>query len=100
MEFLHLQSANITIALAVIIMVLTCYMLCSTINDKKIAARKIIGSFFSGVLLASGFGIAGLPTRTTFMAGITPTSIWDPIVVVFLATGVVVSAVVFHLLKR
>lgn len=100
MEYLHLQSANITIGLAVIILVVTSYILCSRINDTKLIAKKIAGSFFSGVFLALGFAIAGLPTRTTFIAGITPISSWDPVVLIFLGTATLVSAIVFHLLKR
>lgn len=69
---LHLVSANITIILAILLIIATACLLSSKINEPKIIAKKIAGSFFTGMFLSLAFCISGLTTRTTLFSGITP----------------------------
>lgn len=72
MELFHYLSANITIVIAIILLIVAVCLYRSKKTDFKVIAKKIGGSFCTGLLIALGFGLCGLPTRTIFLAGITP----------------------------
>lgn len=72
MEFLHIESANITIGLGIIIFILTICCLGKKITQKKKAVKIIGMSLLSGILIGIGYGVCGLATRSLIFAGLTP----------------------------
>lgn len=72
MELFHYLSANITIAIAIVLIIVAVCLYRSKLTNPKVIAQKIGGSFCTGLLISLGFGLCGLPTRTIFLAGITP----------------------------
>lgn len=100
MEMLHYPSANISIGLAIIMIIVTSCLLSSRRVDSKTIAKKVAASFFSGVFIALGFCICGQSARSKVILGLTPGTNWDPLIIVFLAIAAVLSSILNKLVNR
>lgn len=89
MAFMHIQSANINIGLACVLLIVSFCLLRSNEEDVKVVLKKMGGSFIAGILLAFGFLVCGLSRRTLVFQSLTPGSNWNPALLIF--TLVVIS---------
>ena len=74
MEFLHMESANITICLGILIFTLNICCNARNIVPRRKAVKIIGVSLLSGILIGVGYGICGLAIRSLVFAGLTPGS--------------------------
>ena len=98
---LHLLSANITILISIVMFVIsTCYIFDELGGDKIQTAKKLLGSFFTGVLMSLGISICGLSMRSRLFEGLTFGGGWDAYLLIFIATVVVANTAIYHLTKK
>ena len=98
---LHLVSANITILISVVMFVISTYYIFDELGGDKIQiAKKLLGSFFTGVFMSLGISICGLSMRSRLFEGLTPGSGWDAYLLIFIAAVVVANTAIYHLSKK
>lgn len=100
MEFMHTASANITIVLSVVLIAVSFCLFRKSIEDKKEIFKKIGGSFISGVLIGLGFLICGLSNRSKLFESLTPTTSWNPLLIIFLSVNITLNFITYHLVFR
>jgi hypothetical protein len=99
MEFMHILSANITIALGVVLIVVTIIFMKSKNKCWKTVGQTVVSSFFSGVLVAFGYGVCGLTNRNVVFNGLIPGKSWDPVLLIFLSTNMIANLAIHSISK-
>lgn len=100
MEFLHIQSANITIFLACVFLVISFCWLRSRNEGTKSVIKKMGGSFFAGILMGLGYALCGLPRRRLVFASLTPGSNWSSSLLIFLVVAITLNFLTYQILLK
>lgn len=100
MPFLHLLSANICIVLSIILLIVSFCWIRSNADKKREVAKKMIGSFATGVLLCIGFNICGLSRRTNIFSSLSPGPNWSPNLYIFMASTIVLNLITYQVIIR
>ena len=69
-------------------------------GDKIQTAKKLLGSFFTGVLMSLGISICGLSMRSRLFEGLTFGGRWDAYLLIFIAVVVAANTAIYHLTKK
>lgn len=99
MEFMHMQSANITIGLGVILIIITSFLMKYKDHPIKVIFKRVGVRFLSGALLAFGCGVCGLTNRNLVFSGLTPGIGWDPVLLVYLSTTIISNLAIHTLFE-
>lgn len=94
MQFMHVLSANITISLGVIFILVTAILMKIKNKSFKTIFSHIGTIFLCGVLIALGYGVCGLANRNVVFNGLTPGTNWDPVLLVYLSTTIITNLLI------
>jgi hypothetical protein len=100
MEFMHIESANISIALACVFLTVSFCWMRSRGEEVRVAVRKVGASFLAGILVGLGFTLCGLSRRTLVFSSLTPGTDWSAALLVFFLVTVALNFITYQVFLR